>query len=141
MVAIEVEDNILTTHTIIGLATLVIVAINYMTNLHVLLMWPSLVIPLNLRFKVRAPLSGTHLQLHLWESSLDPVNMRVIFALLKHPNLHPLLILPRLLMFLFALHTLPDLRFSSLEPLIIYLVIRSFFLLLPLHHLYSYYLS
>ena len=138
--AIEVENNILTTHTIIGLATLMIVVINYMANLHVLLMWPSLVIPLNLRFKVRAPLPGTHLHLHLRESSLDPVNMRVIFALLKHPNLHPLLILPRLLMFLFSLHTLPDIRFSSLVPLIIYLVIRSFFLLLPLHLLYPLFL-
>ena len=40
----EVEDNVLTAHIIIGLDTPVIDAIDYMTDLPVLLIWLSLLI-------------------------------------------------------------------------------------------------
>ena len=69
-------------------------------------------------------------------SFLRPVNMRSTFVSLKQPNLPPLLLLPRPVMSLLALHIHQHLRSLILEPLIISLVIKTFFLLLPFRLLY-----
>ena len=76
-VAIEVEDNVLNAHTVIGLNTLVIDAISYMDALFVLLIWLSLLIIQH----VRVLSEGAHP--HLRGSFLRPVNMRSTFASLK----------------------------------------------------------
>ena len=65
-VAIEVEDNILTAHTVIGLATPLIDAINYMTDLLVLIIWLNLLII----ERVQVLSQGAHP--HLGESFLRP---------------------------------------------------------------------
>ena len=46
---------------------------------------------------------------------------------LKHPNLHPLRLMPRPVMSLLAFHIPLDPGFLILEPMIIFLVIRIFF--------------
>ena len=115
MVATEVEENVLNAHTVIGLDTLVIDAISYMTDLLVLLIW------LRLLFIQRLPAQGAHP--HLRMSFLSPTNMRSTFVLLKQPNLPTLLLLPIPVMSLFALHIHLHLGSLILEPLIISLVI------------------
>ena len=114
----------------IGLDTPVIDAISYMADLLVLLIWLSLLIIQHIRVLSQ----GAHP--HLRGSFLRPVNMRSTFVSLKHPNLPPLLLLPRPVMSLLALHNHLHLRSLILEPLIISLVIKTFFLLLPFHLLY-----
>ena len=123
MVANEVEDNILNAHTIIGLETPVIDAISYIADLPVLLIWLSLLI-IQL---VRVLSQGTHP--HLRGSFLSPGNMRSTFVSLKQPNLPTLLLLPRPIMSLLALHIHLHLGSLILEPMIISLVINIFFLL------------
>ena len=129
-VATEVEDNILNAHTAIGLDTPVIDAISYMADILVLLIWLSFLIIQH----VRVLSQGAHP--HLRGSFLRPVNMRSTFVSLKQPNLPPLLLLPRLVMSLLALHIHQHLGSLILEPLIISLVIKTFFLLLPFRLLY-----
>ena len=126
----EVEDNVLNAHTVIRLDIPVIDAISYMANLPVLLIWLSLLIIQ----RVRVLSQGDHP--HLRGSFLRPVNMRSTFVSLKQPNLPPLLLLPRPVMSLLALHIHLHLGSLILEPLIIYLVIKTFFLLLPFHLLH-----
>ena len=127
MVAIEVEDN---AHVVIGLDTPMINATSYMADLPVLLIWLSLLIIQ----RVRALSQGAHP--HLGMSFLHPTNMRSTFVSLKQPNLHPLLLLPRLIMFLLALHIHLQLESLIPKPLIISLVIKTFFLLLHFRLLY-----
>ena len=67
---------------------------------------------------------------------IRPVNMRSTFVSLKQPNLPPLLMFPRPVMSLLALHIHLHHESLILEPLIISLVIKTFFLLLPFHLLY-----
>ena len=129
-VATEVEDNVLNAHTAIGLDTPVIDAISYMADLLVLLIWLNFLIIQHVR--VLSP--GAHP--HLRGSFLRPVNMRSTFVTLKQPNLPPSLLLPRLVMSLLALHIHQHLGSLILEPLIISLVIKTFFLLLPFRLLY-----
>ena len=129
-VATEVENNILNAHTVIGLDTPVIDAISYMADLLVLLIWLSLLIIQH----VRVMSQGVHS--HLRGSFLRPVNMRSTFVSLKQPNLPLLLLLPRPVMSLIALHIHLHLGSLILEPLIISLVVNIFFLLLPFHLLY-----
>ena len=62
--------------------------------------------------------------------------MRSTFVSLKQPNLPPLLLLRRPIMSLLALHIHLHLGSLILEPLIISLVIKTFFLLLPFRLLY-----
>ena len=107
--------------TIIGSDTPVIDAISYMADLLVLLIWLSLLIIQH----VRVLSQGTHP--HLRGSFLRPVNMRSTFVSLKQPNLPSLLLLPRPVMSLFALHIHLHLESLILEPLIISLVIKTFF--------------
>ena len=121
-VATEVEDNVLNAHIVIGLDTPVIDAISYMANLPVLLIWLSLLI-------IQRVLSqGAHP--HLRGSFLHPANMRSTFVSLKQSNLPPLLLLQRPITLL-VLHIHLHLGSLILEPLIISLVIKTFFLLLP----------
>ena len=120
-VAIEVKDNILNAYTVIGLDTPVIDAISYMANLLVLLIWLNLLIIQH----VRVLSSGAHP--HLEGSFLRPVNMRSTFVTLKQPNLPPSLLLPRPVMSLLALHIHQHLGSLILKPLIISLVIKTFF--------------
>ena len=129
-VATEVEDNALNAHTVIGLDTPVIDAISYMVDLLILLIWLNLLIIKQVRVVSR----GAHP--HLRKSFLHPVNMRSTFVSLKQPNLPPLLLLPRPVMSIFALHIHLHLGSLILEPLIISLVIKTFFLLLPFRLLY-----
>ena len=129
MVAIEVEDNVLTAPTITGLDTLINNAISYMADLPVLLIWLSLLIIQ--RVRVLSQEAHPHLKV----SFLRPVNMST-FVSLKQSNLPPLLMLPRLVMSLLALHIHLHLRSLILEPLIISLVIKTFFLLLPFRLIY-----
>ena len=129
-IATEVEDNVLNAHTVIGLDTPVINAISYMADLPVLFIWLSLLIIQ----QVRVVSQGAHP--HLRRSFLRPANMRNTFVSLKQPNLPPLLLLPRPVMSLLALHIHLHLRSLILEPLIISLVIKTFFLLLPFRLLY-----
>ena len=96
-VATVVEDNVLNAHTVIGLDTHVIDA-NHMADLLVLLIWLS---PLIIQL-VRVLSWGAHP--HLRGSFLCPTNTRSIFVSLKQPNLPPLLLLPRPVMSLLALH-------------------------------------
>ena len=128
-IATEVEDNVLNAHIVIGLDTPVIDAISYMADLSVLLIWLSLLIIQH----VRVLSQGSHP--HLRGLFLPPTNMRSTFVLLKQPNLPPLLLLPRSVMSLFALHIHLHLGSLILKPLIISLVIKTFFLLLPFPHL------
>ena len=130
MVATEVKDHVLNAHTSIGLDTPMIDVISYMADLLVLLIWLSLLI----LQRVRVLSQGAHP--HLKGSFLHPANIRSTFVSLKQPNLPPLLLLPRLVMFLLALHTHLHLGSLILEPLIISLVINTFFLLLPFRLLY-----
>ena len=130
-VGTEVEDNVLNAHTTIGLDTPVIDAISYMADLLILLIWLSLLIIQH----VRVLSQGAHPHLR-GSSFLRPVNMRSTFVSLKQPNLPPLLLLPRPAMSLLALHIHQHLGSLILEPLIISLVIKTFFLLLPFHLLY-----
>ena len=123
-VAIAVEDNVLNAHTIIGLDTPVIDAISYMADLLVLLIWLSLLIIQH----VRVLSQGAHP--HLRGSFLRLVNMRSTFVSLKQPNFPPLLLLPIPEMSLLTLHIHLHLGSLILEPLIISLVIKPFFLLL-----------
>ena len=60
-------------------------------------------------------------------SFLCPMNTRSTFVSLKQPNLPSLLLLPRLVMSLLALHIHLHLGSLILEPQIIYLVIKTFF--------------
>ena len=129
-VATEVEDNVLNEHTIIGLDTLVIDAISYTAELPVLLIWLNLLTIQG----VRVLSQGAHP--HLRVSFLLLANMRSTFVSLKQPNLPPLLMLPRPIMSLLALHIYLHLRSLILEPLIISLIIKTFFLLLPFRLLY-----
>ena len=129
-VATEVEDNVLNAHTVTGLATPVIDAISYMSDLLVLLIWLSLLIIQHVRVLSQGP------HPHLKGSFLRSVNMRSTFVSLKQPNLPPWLLLPRSVMSLLALHIHLDLGSLILEPLIISLVIKTFFLLLPFLLLY-----
>ena len=119
-IATEVEDNILNAHTIISLDIPVIDAINYMADLTVLLIWPSLLIIQQVRFLSQGAPP------HLKGSFLRPANMST-FVSLKQPNLPPLLLLPRSVMSLLALHIHLHLGSLILEPLIISLVIQTFF--------------
>ena len=73
---------------------------------------------------------------HLQELFLRPRSIRRTSTLLRHPNLHPFCLLPRPVMPLLAFHMHLDPRFMILAPLIIFLVIRVFFISLLLHHLY-----
>ena len=73
----KAKDNILTVHTAIESVTPVIDATSYMADLRALLIWPSPLIHLRLRFKLQAPAQGTHLHLRLSESILRPSNMGV----------------------------------------------------------------
>ena len=120
-VEIEVENNILNEHTIIGFDTPMINAISDMVDLPVLLIFLSLLIIQ----QVRILSQGAHP--HLRGSFLRLTNRKSTFVSLKQPNLPPLLLLPRPVMSLFSLHI--HLHFGSLilEPLIISLVIKTFF--------------
>ena len=129
-VATEVEDNVLNAHIVIGYDTPVIDAISYMTDLLVLLIWLILLIIQH----VRVLSHGAHP--HLKGSFLRPTNMRSTFVSLKQPNIPPLLLLPRPVISLFASHIHMHLGSLILEPLIISLVIKTFFLLLPFRLLY-----
>ena len=129
-VATEVEDKVFNAHTAIGLETPVIDAISYMVDLLVLLIWLSLLIIQHVR------VLSQRAHPHLRGSFLRPVNMRSTFISLKQPNLPPLLLLSRPIMSLFALHIHLHLGSLILEPLIISLVIKTFFLLLPFRLLY-----
>ena len=126
------EDNALIIHTITEWVTLKIGVTSYMVVLHALLIWPSLLHSLRLRFKLQV------VHFHLRESLLHPVNTRSIFASLKQPNLPPLLLLLGPIMSLPISHTLPLLvHGSSIQVhLIISLVIR--ICPLPLLSLHSY---
>ena len=128
-VATEVENNVLNAHTVIGLDTPVIDAISYMADLSVLLNWLSLLIIQ----RVRVLSQGAHS--HLRGSFLRLANMST-FVSLKQLNLPPLLLLPGPVMSLLALHI--HLHLGSLipEPLLISLVIKTFFLLFPFLLLY-----
>ena len=130
MVETEVKDNVLNAHTTLGLDTPVIDAISYMADLLVLLIWLSLLIIQH----VRVLSLGAHP--HLRGSFLHPVNMRSTFVSFKQPNLPPLLLLPRPVMSLLALHIHQHLGSLILESLIISLAIKTFFLVLPFHILY-----
>ena len=130
MVATEVEDNVLNEHIAIGLDRPMIDAISYIANLPILLIWLSLLIIQ----QVRVLSQGAHL--HLRGSFLRPTNMRSTYVSLKQPNLPLLLLLPRLVMSLLALHIHIHLGSLILEPLIISLIIKTFFLLLPFRLLY-----
>ena len=130
MVEIEVEDNVHDAHTVIGLDIPVIDSISYMANLPVLLIWISLLIIQ----RVQVLSQGAHP--HLKRSFLSSTNMRSTFISLKQPNHLPLLLLPRPVMSLLALHIHLHLGSLILEPLIISLVIKTFFLILPFHLLY-----
>ena len=134
MVATEVEDNVLNAHTVTGLATPVIDAISYIVDLVVMPIWLNLLIIHRLSLRLRVPSQGACLCLR--ESFLRPTNMRSTFVLLRQPNLPPLLLLPSPVTSLLALHIHLDLESLILEPLIISLVIRTFFLLLPFRLLY-----
>ena len=131
-VVTEVEDHVLNAHTVIGLDTPVIDAISYMADLPVLLIWLNLLILQRVRVRVLSQGAYPHLR----GSFLRLVNMRSTFVSLKQPNLPPLLLLPKPVMSLLALHT--HLRLGSLisEALVISLVIKTFFLLLPFRLLY-----
>ena len=129
-IATEVEDNILNAHIVIGLDTPVIDAISYMVELPLLLIWLSLLITQ----QVQVLFQGAHP--HLGGSFLHPMSMRSTFVSLKQSNLPPFLMLPRPVMSLFALHIHLHLGSLILEPLIISLVIKTFFLLLPFRLLY-----
>ena len=129
-IATEIEDNVLNAHTVISLDTLVIDDISYMADLPVLLIWLSLLIIKH----VRVLSQGAHP--HLRGSFLRPTNMRSTFVSFKQPNLSPLLLLLRPVMSLFALHIHLHLGSLILEPLIISLVIKTFFLLLLFRLLY-----
>ena len=129
-VATEVEDNVLNAHTVMGLDTPMINAISYMADLPILLIWLSLLIIQ----RVRVLSQGAHP--HLRGSFLCLANMRSTFVSLEQPNLPPLLLLPRHVMSLLVLHIHLHLESLILEHLIIYLVIKTFFLLLPFCLLY-----
>ena len=129
-IATEVEDNVRTVHTVTGLATPVIDVISYMADLLVILICLNLLII----HRVQVLSQGAHP--HLMESFLRSTNMRSTFVSLKQPNLPPLILLPRSVMFLLALHIHLHLGSLILKPLIIYLVIRTFFLLLSFRLLY-----
>ena len=120
-IATEVEDNVLNAHTVIGLDAPVIDAISYMADLPVLLIWLSLLIIQ----RVRVLSQGAHP--HLRGSFIHLANMRSTFVSLKQPNLPPLLLLPRSVMSLLVLHIHQHLGSLILEPLIISLVIKTFF--------------
>ena len=122
-VATEVEGHVLTAHTVTSLATLMIDAISYMADLLVMLIWIKILI-----HRVRVLSQGAHP--HLRESFLLLENTRSTFISLKQPNLTPLLLVPRLVMSILALHIPLHLESLILEPLIISLVKRTFFLLL-----------
>ena len=129
-VATEVEDNVLNAHTAIGLDTPVIDAISYMVDLLVLLIWLSLLIIQHVQVLSQAA------HPHFKGSFLRPMNMRSTFVSLKQPNLPPLLLMPRPIMSPLALHIHFHLGSLILKPLIIYLVIKTLFLLLPFRLLY-----
>ena len=126
----KVEDNVLTAHTVIGLDTPMIDAISYMANLLVLLIWLNLLIIQQVR------VLSEEAHPHLKVSFLHPVNIRSTFVSLKQPNLPPLLMLPKLVISLLALHIHLHLGSLTPEPLIISLVIKTFFLPLPFRLLY-----
>ena len=130
MVATEVDDNVLNAHTVIGLDTLVIDAISYMADLLLLLIWLSLLIIQHVR------VLSQRAHPHFRGSFLHPVNTRSTFVSLKQPNLPPLLLLPRPVMSLLALHIHLHLGSLILKPLIISLVIKTYFLFLPFRLLY-----
>ena len=112
------------------LDTPVIDAISYMADLTILLIWLSFMIIQ----RVRVLSHGA--PPHLKGSFLRPENMRSTFVSLKQTNLLSLLLLPRPVMSLLALHIHLHLGSLILEPLIISLVIKTFFLLLPFRLLY-----
>ena len=120
MGATEAGDNALIVHTVTEWVTLEIGVISYMVVLYALLIWPSLLYRLRLRFRVRA------LYFRLKESLLRPMNMRKIFASLKQLDQPSLLLLPRPVLSLPISHTLPLLVLGSsiMVHLIISLVIR-----------------
>ena len=126
----EVEDNVLNAHTVIGLDTPVIDAIGYMVDLTILFIW------LNLLVIQQVQVLSQEAPPHLWGSFLRPANMRSTFVSLKQPNLPPLIMLPRPVMSLLALHIHLHRGSLILEPQILSLVIKTFFLLLPFRLLY-----
>ena len=73
---------------------------------------------------------------YLQELFLHPMSIRNTSTSLRQSNLYPFRLLLRPVMPLLAFHIHLDLRFFILEPLIIFLVMRIFFLRLLLHHLY-----
>ena len=101
----EVEDNVLTAPIAISLATLVIVVISCMDGLLALPMWPSLLILILIRPRLRAPP-------HLRVFPPLTVSMITIFAI-KQPSQLLLHLLPRPVMPLSALliHLLLDPEF------------------------------
>ena len=60
VVATKVEDNVLISHTATEWVTLEIDITRYMAALQALLIWPSPLIHLCLRFRLSAPPQGTH---------------------------------------------------------------------------------
>ena len=97
---------------------------------------PVLLIWLNLLIIQRVRVLSQGAQPHLKGSLLHSANMRSTFVSLTQPNLPLLLLLHRPIMSMFALHIHLHLRSLILEPLIISLVIKTFFLLLPFCLLY-----
>ena len=120
------DNNVLNAHTAIGFDTPVIDAISCMADLLVLLIWLSLLIIQH----VRVLSLGAHP--HLKGSFLR----RSIYVSFKQPNLPSLLLLPRPVTSLLALHIHLHLGSMILQPLIISLVIKTFFLLLRFLLLY-----
>ena len=133
MVVAEIEDNVLTARTAKSLTTPVIATTNYMVDVHALLIMvqSSELATQSLSFASRGSYTpqGVIITPNEYEEYLRP---------LKHPNLHLLLMLPKPIMSLLVLHIPLHFvhGFSTLEPLIISLVIRNFFPPLLLHHLY-----
>ena len=101
----EEEDNVLTARIVISLAALVIVVISYMDDLLALPTWPSLLILILSRRRLRAPP-------HLRVFPPLTVSMMTIFAI-RQPSQPPLHLLPRPVMPLPSLliHLLLDLGF------------------------------
>ena len=87
-----------------------------------------------LPFSLLWPENGAHL--HLWGLFLRPTNIRSTSTSLRQPNLHPIRLLPRSVMLLLAFHIHLDPGFLIMEPLIIFPIIKTFFLPLPLLLLY-----
>ena len=128
--ATKVEDKIPNAHIVIGMDTPATDAISYMADLPILLISLSLLIIQQIRVlsqRAHPNLRGSFLRL---------TNMRSTFVSLKQPNLLLLLMLPKSVMSLPALRIHLHIGSLILEPLIISLVIKTFFLLLLFCPLY-----